>query len=86
MNINKIMEKHGFSAGLSGGGCEWYTKEIRFQGSDVFVAITDDGGLDLPESLEEPVYVGLYDLESGDEIVEAELHKTLEGYLDSIAA
>ncbi len=84
MSIEKIMAKYGFAASLSGGGCEWYTKEITYEGRNAFVAITDDGGLDLPQSLEEPVYVGIYDADSGDEIVEAKLSKSLKDYLDTL--
>jgi hypothetical protein len=83
MDLNTIMKNHGFGASSSGGGCMWYTKQIAYQGKDAIVAITDDGGLGLPESLEEPVYVGIYDLDSGDELVEAELVNSLKSYLDS---
>ena len=56
----------------------------EYEGKDAFVAITDDGGLGLPESLEEPVYVGVYDLDGGDMVVDAELHDSLKSYLDSL--
>lgn len=67
MDIDMVMEKYGFAPSLSGGGCEWYTKEINYKGRKALVAVTDNGGLGLPESLEEAVYVGIYDLDSGDE-------------------
>ena len=84
MDIEKLMNEHGFGASSSGGGCEWYTKEIVYKGKAAFVAITDNGGLDLPQSLDEPVYVGIYDLDTGDPIEEAELHDSLKSYLDSM--
>ncbi|WAC08057.1 MAG: hypothetical protein OS130_02355 [Thermodesulfobacteriota bacterium] len=83
-SIDEIMEKHGFGAGSSGGGCEWYTKPITYKGKKAFVAITDDGGLSLPESLEEPIYVGIYDIDSGDELEEAKKFSSLKFYLDTL--
>ena len=82
--LNEILEKHGFSAGSSGGGCEWYTKETKYQGKDAYIAITDDGGLDLPASLEAPVYVGIYDMDDGDPLEEAKLYESLSSYLDTL--
>ena len=84
MDVEKIMEKYGFSASLSGGGCEWYTKQFIYNGRNAFYAVTDDGGLGLPETLDEAVYVGIYDVDSGDEIVEAKIFVTLQSFLDSI--
>jgi len=83
MNLDEIMQRKGFSASLSGGGCEWYTREVKFKGQDAFIAITDNGGLGLPESLDEQVYVGIYDMNDGDPIVEAELVQSLRLYLDT---
>lgn len=82
MSINDIMEKHGFGAASSGGGCEWYTKTITYKGKDAFIAITDMGGLDLPESLDEEVMVGIYDMDSQDLIEEVKIYN-LRTYLDS---
>ena len=84
MGINSIMESLGFSASSSGGNCEWYTKPIKYNGKDAFIAITDDGGLDLPESLDEPVYVGIYDIDSGDVIGEVKLVESLKKYLENL--
>jgi len=86
MDIVNIMREHGFGASSSGGGCEWYTKETVYKGKSAFIAITDNGGLDLPQSLDEPVYVGIYDLDTGDLIEEAKLHDSLKSYLDSISS
>jgi hypothetical protein len=83
-SIDEIMGKHGFAAGSSGGGCEWYTKTIEHQGKGVFIAITDDGGLGLPESLDDPVIVGIYDLDSGDLIEEAKSYESLKSYIEEM--
>ena len=72
-----------FSASSSGGGCEWYTKPIQYKGKDAFIAITDDSGLDLPVAIEDSVYVGIYDPESGDLVEEAKLVGSLQEYLES---
>ena len=84
MTLNQEMEKHGFGASSSGGGCQWYTKEIKYKGKDAFVAITDDGGLELPESLDVPVMVGIYDLDSGALVEEVQRFGSLRSYLASI--
>ena len=84
MGIIAIMENHGFSASHSKVGSEWYTKQIKYKGKDAFIAITDDGGLGLPESLDEPVYVGKYDLGSGKQIKHADLVKSLKSYLETL--
>jgi hypothetical protein len=84
MNLHETMEKYGFGASLSGGGCEWYTKSIKSNDSDAYIAITDDGGLGLPESLDDPIIVGIYDLDSGELIEDCKNYGSLKDYLDSI--
>jgi hypothetical protein len=84
MDINHLMKKNGFAAGSSGGGCEWYTKQIAYKGKQAYIAVTDDGGLDLPQSLNDPVYVGIYDMEDGDMLKEAKLYPSLKDYLNSL--
>lgn len=84
METQTVMEIRGFSTAPSGGGCEWYTKEVEYKGGMAFVAITDDGGIGLPESLEEPVYVGVYDAATGDTIEDPRLFDSLRSYLDSM--
>ena len=85
MTVNQEMEKHGFGASSSGGGCQWFTKEIQHKGNNAFIAVTDEGGLALPESLDEPVLVGVYDLDSGDLLEEIQRFETLRSYLGSFA-
>ena len=80
-SIDKIMNNHGFTACQSGGGVEWYTKTIEHQGKGVVIAVSDDGGLGLPESLDDPIMVGIYDLDSGDLIEEAKKYKSLKSYI-----
>ena len=80
MTVNQEMEKHGFGASSSGGGCEWFTKKIRHKAKNAFIAITDEGGLALPESLDEPVMVDVYDLDSGDLLEEVQRFESLKSY------
>jgi hypothetical protein len=85
MTLNQELEKHGFGASSSGGGCEWYTKKMQHKGKNAFIAVTDIGGLALPESMDEPVYVGIYDLDSGDLFEEVQKFESLRSYLGSLA-
>jgi hypothetical protein len=85
MTLDQEMEKHGFGASSSGGGCEWYTKRVQHKGKNAFIAVTDDGGLALPESMDEPVYVGIYDMDSGDLLEEVQKFVSLRSYLASFA-
>ena len=85
MTVNQEMEKLGFGASSSGGGCEWYTKQVQHKGKNAFIAVTDDGGLGLPESMDDPVYVGIYDLDSGDLVEEVQKFESLRSYLGSLA-
>ena len=84
MGVNHELIRHGFGASSSGGGCMWYTKEIQYKEKDAFVAITDVGGLALPDSLDEPVLVGIYDLDSGDLFDEVQTFESLRSYLASL--
>jgi hypothetical protein len=83
-DVNDILEKHGFWASESGGGCMWYTKSIKYKGKGAFVAITDNGGGGIPESFNEPVMVGIYDLDSGEELEECKDFYSLRSYLESL--
>ena len=35
-------------------------RKTMFKEKEAFIALTDNGGCDLPESIEEPVMVGIY--------------------------
>ena len=48
------------------------------KGKAAYVIVVNDGGLDLPESLEERIYMGIYESDTGDPIVEAEPYDTLK--------
>ena len=65
--LDKIMkEKHGFDRTASGGKCDWYSKECTgAMGEKIMIAITDDNGINAPESAMDPIIVGVYD-EEGD--------------------
>lgn len=81
MNINKILKTYGFRVSDSGGGCEWYTKPVAYEGRAAFAAITDVDGCRLPQSLDDRVLVGIYDLNTGDELKQAVAVDPLRDYL-----
>jgi hypothetical protein len=84
MNVVKIMEEYGFTSISTGGGCKAYSKDIKCRGKAAYILVVNDGGLDLPKSLKETVYAGIYDFDTGDPIVEAEPFDNLKGYLDTL--
>ena len=84
MEIKKIMEDSGFSIASSCSGFEWYKKDIKYQGHDAFITITNNEGLGLPESLDAPVVVEMYDRDSGNEIGKSQRFDSLQSYLDTL--
>ncbi|MFC1825860.1 hypothetical protein ACFLYZ_00520 [Thermodesulfobacteriota bacterium] len=84
MEINKIMENYGFSVSSSCSGFEWYKKNIKHQGKNAFITITNNEGLGLPESLKNPVIVEIYDLDSGNELEKSLRFDSLQVYLDTL--
>ena len=84
MDIDTIMEDHGFSASSSCGGSGWYSKAIKHQGRDAFIAVTDNTGLGLPESLDEPVQVCVYDRDSWEEVDACQNFESLKSYIDAL--
>jgi hypothetical protein len=77
------MKNKGFAASSSGGGCEWYTKDFIYQGKDAFLAITDNGGMDLPASIDEIVIAGVYDMETEEVIEEPKSYESLTTALEA---
>ena len=84
MEINKVMKDYGFSVSSSCSGFEWYKKEIRHKGTDAFITITNSESLGLPESLEDPIVVEIYDLDSGNEIEKSQSFESLQSYLNTL--
>jgi hypothetical protein len=84
MTVDSIMKKHNFVSSSSGGGCLWYTKPTNYEGKDAFIAITVEDGGDVPETLDEPIMVGIYDMETMDVIVDAKRMDSLKSYLETI--
>ena len=84
MEVEKIMEDHGFSVSSSCSGFEWYKKNIQHLGKDAFITVTDTQSSSLPASLDAPVVVELYDLESGEEIEKSRSFDSLKSYLDTL--
>lgn len=83
MDTYEIMRAAGYEMHSSGGGCTWYTKMIKYDGKEAYVAVTDDDGLRHPESLDEPIIVGIYDVETGELMKPPQSFYRLKQYLGS---
>jgi hypothetical protein len=84
MSVEEVMEKHGFRIAASCAGKASYTKWVKHQGKRAYVTVTDVGEEGLPNSLDEPVRVGIYDLRSGDELEPLQDISSLKSYLESL--
>ena len=84
MSLEEIMKDHGFRLSASCAGQAWYTKFIDYDGRRAYIAVTDEDGEGLPQSLDEPVLVVIYDMRSGDELERCQDTGSLKAYLESI--
>jgi len=86
MNVEEVMEKHGFRIAASCAGKASYTKWVNHQGKRAYVTVTDVSEEGLPSSLDEPVRVGIVDLRSGDDLEAPQDISSLRSYLESLDA
>ena len=84
MSVEEVMEKHGFRISASCAGKASYTKWVKHKGVRAYVTVTDISEDGLPNSLDEPVRVGIYDLRSGDELEPNQDIGSLKSYLESL--
>jgi hypothetical protein len=84
MGVEEVMEKHGFRIAASCAGKASYTRWVKHQGKRAYVTVTDISEEGLPNSLDEPVRVGIYDLRSGDELEPLQDLSSLKSYLESL--
>jgi hypothetical protein len=84
MTVENIMKKCGFVSSSSGGGCLWYTKPTNYEGKEAYIAITVEDGGEIPETLDEPILVGIYSMETADLIVEPYRINSLKSYLGTV--
>jgi hypothetical protein len=84
MKVDKIMADYGFSISSSCSGFEWYKKTIKHNGQDAFITITGNEDSGLPESLDDPILVEIYDLDSGNELEKSQSFNSLKSYLDTL--
>ena len=84
MSVEDIMEKHGFRLSASCAGKASYTKWVKFNGKRAYITVTDASGDELPNSLDEPVRVGIYDTRSGDELEPGQDISSLKSYLETL--
>ena len=84
MELDKKMEEYGFTISSSCSGFEWYMKRIEHKGAEAFITITSDDELHLPESLDEPVWVNVSDLNSGNDLEAPQRFESLKSYLNTL--
>jgi hypothetical protein len=73
MDIKQRMKAEGFSLIDTGGGCIAYHKTV-------YVLITDIGGGGVPETINDEVLVGLYDVAT-DETVCVQMYASIVDFL-----
>ena len=84
MNVEEIMKDHGFRVSASCAGQAWYTKFIDYNGRRAYITVMDKNGEALPQELDDPVTVVVYDLRSGDELETYSDIDSLKSYLESL--
>jgi len=84
MSVEETMKGYGFKISASCAGQAWYTKFIDYQGRRAYMAVMGKDGEGLPQSLDEPVLVGIYELRSGDELEICQSFSSLDSYLESL--
>jgi len=83
MTVEKIMEAHGFSVSSSCAGFEWYKKTIKYNEEDAFIVLTNPDGSGLPESMDAPAVVDIYEAASGKELEKTQTFSTLKSFIDT---
>jgi hypothetical protein len=84
MRVEEVMTRYGFRLSASCAGQAWYTKFIDYQGRRAYITVMDKDGEGIPQSLDEPVLIGIYELRSGDELEVCRSVSSLVSYLESL--
>jgi hypothetical protein len=84
MDVEEIMEKHGFRLSASCGGQAAYTRTLMHNGRRAVLSVTAQDNDGLPASMDEPVRVGISDLRSGDDLEVSRQFSSLTAYLESL--
>ena len=84
MSVEEVMKGHGFKISASCAGQAWYTKFIEYKGKRAYITVMDKSGEGLPQSLDEPVQVGIYGLRSGEELEDSRNFSSLYSYLEDV--
>ncbi len=84
MSVEEVMKRYGFRLSASCAGQAWYTKFTDYRGKRAYVTVMDKDGEGIPQSLDEPVLVGIYELRSGDELEACRSVSSLSSYLESL--
>jgi hypothetical protein len=80
MEVDKIVRQQGFSRSEHDG---YYVKEINYDGEPAFIYITGSKVCGVPETLDEPILVMMYDSDF-DEIREPIEVESLRTYICSL--
>jgi hypothetical protein len=80
MEIDKIVRQHGFSRSEHDG---YYVKEINYDGEPAFIYITGSKVRGVPETLDEPILVMMYD-SNFDEMRDPIEVESLSAYIRSL--
>ena len=84
MSVEEIMKDHGFRISASCAGQAWYTKFIDYNGRRAYITVMAENGEGLPQLVDDPVVVVVYDLRSGDELETYSDVDSLRSYLESL--
>ena len=84
MSVEEIMKDHGFRISASCAGQAWYTKFIDYNGRRAYITVMAENGEGLPQLVDDPVVVVVYDLRSGEELETYSDVNSLRSYLESL--
>ncbi|MHB9074269.1 MAG: hypothetical protein ACYC6G_12170 [Desulfobaccales bacterium] len=84
MSVEEVMDKYGFRLSASCAGKASYTKWIKYAGKRAYITVMDASGEQLPDTMEEPVQVGIFGTRSGVELVPSQEFSSLQSYLESL--
>jgi hypothetical protein len=84
MSVEEVMKEHGFKISASCAGQAWYTKFIEYKGRRAYITVMDKNGEGLPQELDEPVRVGIYELRSGEDLEDSRNVSSLNSYLENL--
>ncbi len=83
--VKEALRQKGFKIEHQGGGCTWACKDLSYKGREAYIAITLKDFPAAPESLNEPITVGMYYYNSDDgKAIQLDTYNTLKEYLERV--